>query len=146
MLDLYRLGKFPGNAPEPKEDVRARVKRIQRLLFDAFPNPNFIPYIQLHEFEALVLVDISKIPVAFPDGEADKCTSKLKTSIGQTEPELVNDGPNTAPSKRIIAAIPAYEDVKWSAGPEIVEEIGLTYVRQACPNFDGWITRLENLP
>jgi hypothetical protein len=145
MLDLYRLGNFPGNEPLVGEPVRVRVKRIEESLFKKFPNPNFIPYIQLHEFEALVLVDVDKIPVAFPDGEADNAIQVLKTSIGDAEPELINELPNTTPSKRLIAAIPSYKNVKWSAGPEIVEEIGLARVRQKCPSFHAWVTRLEGL-
>lgn len=66
MLDLYALGHFPGNEHQSSEHVRTRVKRIEQSLLDKFPNPNFIPYIQLHEFEALVLVDPEKISVAFP--------------------------------------------------------------------------------
>ncbi|CAN5533160.1 DUF4276 family protein [soil metagenome] len=145
MLDLYRLGNFPGNEPQAGEHVRGRVQRIEQSLFEKFPNPNFLPYIQLHEFEALVLVDVDKIPVAFPDGEADHAIKGLKASIGNTEPELINEHANTAPSKRIIAAIPAYKAVKWSAGVEIVEEIGLGRVRAACPHFAAWVTRLEGL-
>jgi hypothetical protein len=145
MVDLYRLGRFPGNKPVAGESARSRVKRIERSLSTKFPNPNFIPYIQLHEFEALVLVDVERIPIAFPDGEADRAIIKLKADIGESEPELVDDHPNTSPSQRIIAAIPSHKQVKWSAGPEIVDEIGLPRLRQACPNFNAWVTRIENL-
>ena len=98
MIDLYGLGKFPGNEARPNETARVRVVRIQDALFDEFPNPNFIPYIQLHEFEALVLVDTEKIRVAFPDGEAETGIAVLNKSIGDTEPELVNESVDTAPS------------------------------------------------
>ena len=145
MLDLYRLGHFPGNEARPGENVRIRVKRIEDDLFEKFPNPNFIPYIQLHEFEALVLVDADIIPVAFPDGEADGAIEALKRSYRGMEPELINENPNSAPSKRIISAIPAYKMVKSSAGPEIVEEIGLVRIRESCPNFDAWVTKIESI-
>ncbi len=145
MLDLYRLGNLPGNDRRSGESMRERISRIEHSLLEAFPNPNFIPYIQLHEFESLVLVDVDKIPMAFPDGEADNKITSLKKSIGDTEPELVNEQPDSAPSKRIIGAIPAYRSVKASVGAEIVEAIGLPRLREACPNFNAWVTRLECL-
>jgi hypothetical protein len=100
---------------------------------------------RFHEFEALVLVDVNKIPEVFPDGEADRAVSILKQSIGNAEPELIDDGPDTAPSKRIINAFAPHVYVKASAGPDIVGKIGLHRVRSACPNFNKWITKLENL-
>lgn len=145
MIDLYRLGKLPGNTRIADEHPRDCARRIQSALFDKFPNPNFIPYIELHEFEALVLVDVNKIAVAFPDGEATEGIRTLKLSIGDAEPELVDEGLDTAPSKRIISAIPLYKRVKAVAGPEIVEEIGLDKVRRACPHFNEWVTLLESL-
>lgn len=145
MLDLYGLGKLPGNTPKPGETARKRVERIENSLFEEFPYPNFVPYIQLHEFEALVLVDIDKILTAFPDGEVDRGIIALKASVGTTEPEMVNEHPDSAPSKRIISAIPLYKGVKSSASPEIVKEIGLVRIRKSCPNFNSWVTRLESL-
>src|SRR5437879_3188755 len=41
MLDLYRLGNFPGNEARPGEPVRLRVSRVEDLLCKRFPNPNF---------------------------------------------------------------------------------------------------------
>ncbi len=60
-------------------------------------------------------------------------------------PERVNDGENTAPSKRIIAKIPDYEKAKHTAGPLIAAAIGLTAIRDKCPHFSSWITKLEKL-
>lgn len=145
MLDLYQLGGYPGNQPNGAEPVRDRVKRIEQQLFELYPNPNFIPYIQMHEFEALIFADVDKIRTAFPDGEADSGIPTLRSGAAGIEPELIDEGVDTAPSKRIIAAIPAYQHRKHSAGPEIVQEIGLEILRQACPHFGDWLTRLETL-
>ena len=49
--------------------------------------------------------------------------------------EHIDDGPTTAPSKRIIKLIPGYEDRKASAGPNIAEYIGLTVIREKCLAF-----------
>lgn len=108
-------------------------------------SPRFLPYIQVHEFEALVLVDVSYLPAQFPDGEADGAPDKLRSLIGDTPPELVDDGARTAPSKRIISVVGAYSSLKDVAGPAITGAIGLERLRAACPHFNEWVTRLERL-
>ncbi len=60
-------------------------------------------------------------------------------------PELINDGPDTAPSKRIIAEIPEYEGMKSSAGPIVAEKIGLASLQTRCRHFGDWINQLEDL-
>lgn len=58
---------------------------------------------------------------------------------------MIDDGRTTAPSKRIIQKIPIYQGAKTSAAPLIAEKIGLTKIREKCPHFDEWMTRLEGL-
>jgi hypothetical protein len=60
-------------------------------------------------------------------------------------PELIDDGEQTAPSKRIIAQLPDYEDRKPAAGPVIAEAIGLEAIRSKCRHFNEWLTKLEQL-
>ena len=60
-------------------------------------------------------------------------------------PELIDDGPQTAPSKRIAAEFPDYEDAKTRVGPQAAARIGLTQIRSQCPHFDAWLERLEKL-
>lgn len=145
MIDLYGLGSYPGSDKQPAETVAVRVARIEAEMAEQLPNPRFIPYIQVHEFEALVLVDLNQIPSQFPDGEAKGAPERLRMSIGNTPPEDVDDGAQTAPSKRIIREVPAYAHLKHIAGPIIAAEIGLPRLRGACPRFDAWVRRLEQL-
>jgi hypothetical protein len=58
----------------------------------------------------------------------------------------VNDGENTAPSKRIIEVLPEteYAGLKATAGPDIAEYIGMATLRARCPHFSAWIGRLES--
>ncbi len=62
-----------------------------------------------------------------------------------TSPELVNDGPNTAPSKRIIKEFPEYLRLKTTVGVELATLVGLDKTRQLCPHFDNWLGKLETL-
>jgi len=145
MIDLYALSKYPGVEKKAGESVLERVARIEAGMSEALPNDRFIPYIQVHEFEALVFVDLEILPSQFPDGEADGAPARLRQQIGETAPEEINDGQMTAPSKRLIREIPAYEHLKSVVGPAIAARIGLAKLRASCPHLDAWITRLEGL-
>jgi hypothetical protein len=61
----------------------------------------------------------------------------------KANPELINDGPTTAPSKRIIALFPGYEKV--TSGVRILRRIGLPTLCSTCPHFGEWIARLRSL-
>ena len=48
-------------------------------------------------------------------------------------PELIDEGPETAPSKRILGAIACYDKV--FKGAAIAEKIGIDAIRGKCPSF-----------
>ena len=63
------------------------------------------PYIQQYEFEGLLFADVEAFGglVDVPD----ESIAALRRIRGQfPTPEGINDAPNTAPSKRIVGAIP----------------------------------------
>jgi len=60
-------------------------------------------------------------------------------------PELIDDRPHSAPSKRIIAELPDYKDAKSAVGTQVAELIGLDAIRSKYPHFAAWLSRLENL-
>ena len=62
-----------------------------------------------------------------------------------TCPEDINDGEMTAPSKRLIRHVPRYEKLKVSVGAPAADAIGLAVLREKCPHFGQWLTRLERL-
>ena len=145
MIDLYKIGNYPGADKVPGEAVMERVRRIEDGMAENLPNSRFIPYVQVHEFEAFVFVDLERLREQFPDGEADGAARRLRLSIGSLAPEEVDDGEQTAPSKRIISEVPAYAGLKSIAGPAIAFGIGLPSLRNACPHFDEWVGKLEQL-
>ena len=104
----------------------------------------FIPFIQLHEFEAYLYTETAKFTDFFDS--ATKGIGKLQTvAASVSSPELINDGEHTAPSKRIIEQLPTYERLKANVGPQMARLIGLPKIRAACPHFDAWVGRLEQL-
>ncbi len=146
MFDLYGLPKsFPGyQAAKLISDPYKRVKVLEDALGKDISNPRFIPYFQLHEFEALLLSDPQKFSPQFYDYSGG--IQRLVNMVSRYDsPERINDGNQTAPSKRIIAEIPRYEGSKVSAGPDIAREIGLPTLRLKCKHFGEWLGRLEAL-
>lgn len=146
MFDLYAL---PSDFPGYDEAKRAqtpfdRVNRLELALAHTIGHPRFIPYIQLYEFEALLLADPAKLDWEFIE-HTEPIQSLISIAAGFESPELINDSPETAPSKRIIQLIPEYAGRKSSAGPIIAGKIGMATLRARCPHFHQWVERLESL-
>ncbi len=97
----------------------------------------------MHEFETFILVDSDQLELFYPDHQ--NAVARLKNDIAGIEPERVNERPTHAPSKRIIRRIAEYEDMKTIVAPSLAEIIGLQALRTACPHFNEWLTKLENL-
>lgn len=145
MFDLYGLPTdFPGYSTAAHDDPYQRVAALEDALGNDISDPRFIPYIQLHEFEALMLSDPQELDSQF-DNRADGI-ARLGTMVSQfASPELINDSTDTAPSKRILREIPEYEGRKASAGPIVTAKIGLSTLRSQCAHFAQWLDKLESL-
>ena len=104
----------------------------------------FIPYVQMHEFEALLFSD----PEEFANGinRPDLAEKLVSIRCCFETPEHINDSHITAPSKRIIDLFPGYQRQKPLQGVLAALEIGLLKIRKECPLFDAWLKKLENLP
>lgn len=144
MFDLYKLPEdFPGFLPPPADPYQ-RIQSIENALAQDLADSRFIPYIQLHEFEALILADAGHLGSAFLE-HAAPIQALVNLAARYESPELIDDGVATAPSKRIINEIPEYEGQKASAGPLVARHIGVATMRSKCPHFNQWVARLEGL-
>ena len=146
LFDLYGLpNDFPGYAgARSLADPYDKVEMLEESLGQDIKDERFIPHLQLHEFEALLFTDPMQLGTQFDNREnAIECLSNQADKFGN--PELINEGQETAPSKRIIARIPEYDGRKSSAGPIVAQHIGLPHLRSACRHFGDWIDRLEKL-
>ena len=147
MIDLYGLpNNFPGL--KESEEIRhipyERVENLEKVWFEETGDNRFIPFIQLHEFETYLFVNLSLLDQFFD--KAKRKISTLQKDLQQAGcPELINDGQHTAPSKRIIEQFPEYDDLKPTVGPQMAELIGLERIRTACPHFNTWLEQLEGL-
>lgn len=152
-FDYYGLpSDFPGKLQAKRfsnpQDSAAEVCSVLTRFLEQEIGTNsirrFIPYVQMHEFEGLLFSD----PASFAKGIEEPTLQSEFARIRRQfiTPEHINDGPNTAPSKRVLALVSSglpYE--KSTLGTLAALEIGLPRIRQECPLFDAWIAKLEDL-
>ena len=145
-FDFYRLPPdFPGYGDaQAAADPYDKVRILEAALSDDIGDRRFMPYLQLHEFETLLLAEPDQLAAHFTDGR-EGIPRLIAMAEQIANPELINGGADTAPSKRIIAEIPEYAGMKSSAGPIVAEKIGLANLRVRCRHFGEWISRLEDL-
>jgi Domain of unknown function (DUF4276) len=105
----------------------------------AFDSSRFVPFIAMHEFEALLFSDCDRFAATL--GEPKLATELSAIRAAFRTPEDINDSSATAPSKRITQLVEHYE--KPFHGVMALLEIGLPKVRSECPHFDRWLCRLE---
>jgi len=139
MIDYYGLPKdFPKIDEQPEGDLYTKVEFLELAMEQDIGSYRFLPYLSVHEFEALLFTSPQDIATAFPD---DNKTQQLE-SIKRTyrNPEFINlDNP---PAKQISKLLPQYR--KKLHGSQIVKAIGLDDIRAECPHFNQWLTIIES--
>lgn len=148
MFDYYALpNDFPGYEEAHRiMDVRERIKFIEKEFQEVWNNAKFIPYIQLHEFEALLFTDILKLAEEYPNSRTQ--INKLNEQVSKVfkDPELIDNGPDTAPSKRIKKAVSGhYEYNKVKSGTSVAQRIGIEIILQTCQHFREWVEKIRSL-
>ena len=150
MVDYYGLpqqgaGAWPGRADARTLRATEKAPAVENALLSdllsGFQTDRFIPFVVMHEFEALLFsnCDAFSQGIGHPDlaGPFQGIRDQFPT------PEEIDDSPLTAPSKRVEALVPGYQ--KPLLGTLAALEIGLDPIRAECPHFNGWLQRLEAL-
>jgi hypothetical protein len=144
MLDYYGLPEdFPGLADRPPGNCYQRVEHVERAFHADIAHRRFLPYLALHEFEALLFTAPARCSLAFGDSPELAVMTLEAIRVLFNSPEEINEGRTTAPSKRILQVFPGYQ--KTLHGPLATQELGLTSMRAACPHFNQWVSALEAL-
>ena len=99
----------------------------------------FIPYIEMHEFEALLFSDAD---ILAENTDID-ISYLIRILEEYNNPEEINDDPAKAPSKRLETLNNGYRKV--AMGKTVSEAIGIQAIRRQCPHFDNWLTKLEHI-
>lgn len=144
MFDFFRL---PDSFPEYQNAMSCPNHKDSVLILEEamkadIASPRFIPYIQLHEFEALLFSDIQILKCDYLDPESTKNIDSLYAATKDIPPEDINYGENTAPSKRLLAAV---DYRKGDTPSEWLAAIGILTIRQKCPHFSAWLDKLQSL-
>jgi hypothetical protein len=141
LLDYYGLpSDFPGMLTRPQGTALQCVTHVERAIHEELGSPsNFLPFLAVHEFEAWLFASPYELPRTMT--QAGKQPEFAKVRDAFDSPEEIDDGPTTAPSKRIAALFPAYS--KKLHGPLTAQRIGLERIRTECPHFASWLGKLE---
>jgi hypothetical protein len=150
MFDYFRINKeWPG-----LNDIRGKTLTIEqkaKTVEDAMmkenvnelpqcnPEKRFIPYIQMHEFEALLFSDAHTLAE-----RAEIDLPRVQAILNEyNNPEEINDDPVKAPSKQLETLKHNYR--KIALGTEISNAIGIPNIRAKCRHFDNWLKKFEIL-
>ena len=116
----------------------AAIAEVQSELVDVDVSKRYIPFMAVHEFESLLFSDANVL-----SSELGIPLQTISATLAECgSPELINNHPETAPSKRLE---------KWTGGRYrkttqgivIAQKIGVDAMRKACPNFDDWLLKVE---
>jgi len=153
-FDYYGLpDNWPGvnqakgkKAQEIAGIIEAAMRNQVAAKMDSSDDPSrFVPYVQMHEVEALLFSDPKVMASIFERPDLEARFTQIVHECGECEE--INDHETTAPAKRIERLFPAYRKgsgVRAHAAI-IVRRIGVNRLREACPHFNEWMTKLEAL-
>lgn len=100
----------------------------------------FIPFLLLHEFEAFIFSDKDELLKQIDSADI-KNIKELDNIFSQfPNPENINDGVETSPSKRLLKIINGYDKIVY--GNIIIEAIGIHKIRSKAARFDKWLNSL----
>ncbi|MDQ2043401.1 DUF4276 family protein [Pseudoalteromonas sp. 20-92] len=147
-FDYYGLKQWPTLDTVAAHNHTEIAKRLNDAAFEYIAENydeyqarrRFIPYMAMHEFEALlfsdekILANALEIKVEEVKAIIDVCD----------EPEKINNSRETAPSKRLDQLKRRGKFRKTTEGISIAEQIGVEKMRQRCPLFNEWLSRLES--
>jgi hypothetical protein len=142
-IDFFRLKT---DFPNFQEALRIqnkieRVNFLEQSLANKVNNPRFVPYIQLHEFEGLLFAANDGFEF-LPDIKHANLNSLLVAVNEKENPEELNDGELTAPSKRLEQLIPGFDKNKPFYGGLIAEVNTINPVLERCVRFKTWVETL----
>jgi hypothetical protein len=119
-----------------------KIEILENGLIKDINHPNFIPYIQKFEFEALLFSNNQGFSRMYNEPSIANATQAIIDQYNN--PEEINNHPNTAPSKRIQKILEAQGMTynKIFEGNLIALEIGIHTILEKCPRFRTWVEKL----
>jgi hypothetical protein len=148
LIDYYGIPgqyNYPGWEEAHKEpDKSVRMEIIENVMHQSISEKwqhRFIPYLQLHEFEGLLFNDVKIFTGNFTEDEFVDFNDFENIFRQFSNPEDINDGANSAPSKRLLHHIKGYNKIVY--GAILAAEIGITRIKEKCPRFNHWLEKIK---
>lgn len=147
MVDYYALpNSWPGRNDFPNGSVQQKFDALLMKVGNDFEEHTgivgrFLPFVLMHEFEALLFSDCEAFANSLDCPEKKEHFQAIRDQF--EDPEHINDSPLTAPSKRVVSLMPSYDKVLY--GNVAANDIGLGTIRAQCPRFASWLDRLEHI-
>ena len=117
---------------------------LEQALGECIQSSRFLPYIQLHEFETLVLCGYQYLAAHYSGCKS--LEEKLKKEFtSQENPEFIDGGTTTAPSKRILNLLKSTYKEKYNKplmGTYVTAQVGIERLRELCLHFNQWVAQI----
>lgn len=141
-VDYFRIPQkhIPGyNVWRIEQNHFRQVEMMESEIGEDIADRRFVPYIQMHEFEALLFSSDAGARKYWP---SEKCQKMDEIIVAFDNPECINTSPEGAPSKRLLEISPDYQ--KILDGNIFALEIGIDNILARCPRFAAWVQELIN--
>lgn len=139
MFDYYGMPNDTPNINCNTVNAFDRIKEIEKSINEDIDKSNCSFHFMLHEFEAILFSDPDSFKIIADDTIVEQI-QEIKSSF--SSPELINNSPETAPSKRLEALIPYYSKIK--NGTLLSKVIGIDQIMFQCPHFKEWIQSINS--
>jgi hypothetical protein len=148
-FDFYGMPpKWPGRTEARKKSHANKPLTVEKAIRDDIESdvgteliPKLLPYIQMHEFEALLFSEPAALSEVMRNEASEEKLIAIRREFGT--PEEINDSPETAPSKRVESIFRFYR--KPLHGVLAAKRITIDKMTSECPHFKQWVTALGSL-
>jgi len=145
-FDFYGMStKWPGRTEARKKSHANKPVAVENAMRDDIEADvgseliaRLLPYIQMHEFEALLFSEPSALSEVMRDEASKKKLLEIRNEF--STPEEINDSPDMAPSKRVERIFRFYR--KPLHGVLAAKRVTIEKMRLECPHFEIWLTAL----
>jgi hypothetical protein len=153
MFDFYGMGnKWPGREEAANKNHESKPLFVEAAILedissaiDDFRPERLIPYVQMHEYEALLFSYPKSLSIALGNQQAESRFQEIRDSFDS--PEHINDSPATAPSKRVIKVFKGFKKryCKPIHGSIAAKQTTIETMINECAHFKSWVSRLVDL-
>lgn len=143
IYDYYGLHESFKSHFTNERTLEEKISSIQGRLEADINHSKFKFRLQIHEFEAFLFSNPEILAAHFTDEVNKKIEIEQILDSFDNNPELMNDHPDTAPSKRLEKLFPGYG--KISDGIPLAGKMGIAIIRAQCGYFNQMCELIDAL-